>query len=138
MRIWKARLIALLTTVAMLVTLSAPVALADDDCKFRERGKKDDVFVCRDNGEREIVEVDDIVDFDDHNDLDIDADFDNAFLVSPFILSPFFFVEEIDVDCDEIDDDLDGLIDEGAICEVELEFFGGEDVDLFVEEDELF
>ena len=35
----------------------------------------------------------------------------------------FFVIEEIDVDCDDVDDDLDGLIDEGAIvCEVEVEF----------------
>jgi hypothetical protein len=31
MRIWKARLLALLTVVAMLLTVSAPAAIADDD-----------------------------------------------------------------------------------------------------------
>jgi hypothetical protein len=37
---------------------------------------------------------------------------------------PFFFaVEEIDIDCDGVDDDFDGLFDEGANCEVEIEFF---------------
>jgi hypothetical protein len=47
---------------------------------------------------------------------------DNDFF-TPFFFSPFLFVEEIDIDCDGEDDDWDGWIDEGADCEVEIEFF---------------
>jgi hypothetical protein len=50
----------------------------------------------------------------DHNDLDFDES---------FFLFPLFAVEEIDIDCDGEDDDWDGWIDEGADCEVEIEFF---------------
>ena len=40
-----------------------------------------------------------------------------------FFVNPWLFVEEIDIDCDGEDDDWDGWIDEGADCEVEIEFF---------------
>jgi hypothetical protein len=114
--------------VAMLVALSAPVALADEDCDFREHGNKDDVIGCRDDGDREVFEAEDF-EFDD--DEVFVSDFDDEFF-------PFFAVEEIDIDCDGIDDDLDGETDEGGVCEVEIEFFEGEDVEFLVDADEVF
>jgi hypothetical protein len=99
---------ALAVVVASFAAFAGP-ALADDDCDFRERGNRDDGFVCRDDGDRE---------FFDHDDFDND----DFFFYNPFLFSPFLYVEEIDVDCDEIDDDFDGWVDEGAVCEVEFEF----------------
>ena len=110
---------ALAVVVASFAAFAGP-ALADDDCDFRERGNRDDGFVCRDDGDREFFEVDDFNNDDfffDHDDFD-----DDFFFYNPFLFSPFLFVEEIDVDCDEIDDDFDGWVDEGAVCEVEVEF----------------
>ena len=134
MGIWKARLMALLTMVAMLLALSAPVALADEDCDFRERGNKADRIVCHDNGDREVFTVNEFVDEAEFDEFDEE----NFLVEDDFFLFPFFAVEEIDIDCDGIDDDLDGGIDEGGVCEVELEFFGGEDVEFLVDADEVF
>jgi hypothetical protein len=64
----------------------------------------------------------------DNDDFYFDNDYydryfdEDDFFFDPFFFSPFVFVEEIDVDCDEIDDDFDGWVDEGAVCEVEFEF----------------
>ena len=113
---------ALAVVVASFAAFAGP-ALADDDCDFRERGDRDDVVVCRDDGDREVFDVDEDDFFDDGDDFFIvEDDFDDEVFFSPFFFSPFFFVEEIDVDCDEIDDDFDGWVDEGAVCEIEFEF----------------
>jgi len=88
-------------------------AIADEDCDFRERGDRDNAVVCRDEDGREVFEVDDFY-YDDEDFFD-DEDY-------YFYYRPFLYVEEIDVDCDEIDDSFDGWIDEGAVCEVEFEF----------------
>ena len=103
---------ALAIVVASFAAMSGP-AIADEDCDFRERGDRDDAVVCRDDGDREVFEVDDFY-YDDEDFFD-DEDY-------YFYYGPFLYVEEIDVDCDEIDDDFDGWIDEGAICEIEFEF----------------
>jgi hypothetical protein len=114
---------ALAVVVATFAAFSGPAMAADDDCDFRERGDRDDVVVCRDDGDREVFDVDEDDFFDDGDDFFIvEDDFDDEVFFSPFFFSPFFFVEEIDVDCDEIDDDFDGWVDEGAVCEVEFEF----------------
>jgi hypothetical protein len=109
---------ALALVVATFAAFSGP-AIADDDCDFRERGDRDDVFVCRDDGDRDVFDTDDFFYDDFYYDED---DFEDAFYFSPYFFSPFFYIEEIDVDCDEIDDDFDGWVDEGAVCEVEVEF----------------
>ena len=96
--------LAMAAVLVGMLTLQAGPAMADDDCDFRERGNRDDVVVCHDDGDREVFEADD-------------------FYYSPFLYySPLLYVEEIDIDCDEIDDDSDGWVDEGAVCEVEFEF----------------
>ena len=125
MGIWKARLMALLSMVAMLVAFSAPVALADnDDCVIRE-----DQVVC--DGERfgvgQFVNQADLE--GDDNDGDefflsgLDDDFDS--------LGLGFGFEFEDIDCDEIEDDDDPVFDEG-LCLVEGEFLG-EDVEFLVD-----
>ena len=98
--------------VAMLVALAAP-AMANDKNERNDQhrtnifddGNRNDIFH---DGNRNDI-------FDDGNDI-----FDDG---SAFFLFPFFAVEEIDIDCDGVDDDWDGGIDEGADCEVEIEFF---------------
>lgn len=96
--------LAMAAVLVGMLALQAGPAMADDDCDFRERGNRDDVVVCHDEGDREVFEADD-------------------FYYSPFLYSsPLLYVEEIDIDCDEIDDDSDGWVDEGAVCEVEVEF----------------
>jgi hypothetical protein len=69
-------------------------------------GNRNDIF---DDGNRNNI-------FHDGNDIFDDG---SAF----FFVNPWLFVEEIDIDCDGVDDDWDGGIDEGADCEVEIEFF---------------
>ena len=109
---------ALAVVVATFAAFSGPSMAADDDCDFRERGDRDDVVVCRDDGDREVFDANDYY-YNDYYDRYFDED---DFFFDPFFFSPFVFVEEIDVDCDEIDDDFDGWVDEGAVCEVEFEF----------------
>jgi hypothetical protein len=140
MGIWKARLMALLSMVAMLVAFSAPVALADSDCELRERGDDPDRVVC--DGERFTVpqfvneaELDN--DDDDCDDFLFDCDDDDDNDLGEAFLFPFF-IEEIDVDCDGIDDDEDGEIDEGAECEFEVELFGGEEFEFSADVEDVF
>jgi hypothetical protein len=134
MGIWKARLMALLGMVAMLVALSAPVALADSDDRCRIG---DDRVVCRDDGDEEVFTQNEL-----ENELLDDGTFDDGdeFFLSGLDDDDFhglgFGFEFEDIDCDEIEDDDDPVFDEG-LCEVEGEFLG-EDVEFLVEADELF
>jgi hypothetical protein len=91
--------------VAMLVALAAP-AMANDK---NERNDQHRTNIFHDGDRNDI--------FHDGNRNDI---FDDG---NAFFLFPFFAIEEIDIDCDGVDDDWDGGIDEGADCEVEIEFF---------------
>ncbi len=111
---WKARLFMGLMLTVMLLAIAGPAMAGDnnrqerreDRQEFREERRED--FFVFDHGH----------DFDDccYDDFD---NFDNDFVFYPY----FFAVEEIDIDCDGIDDDFDGLFDEDADCEVEIEFF---------------
>jgi hypothetical protein len=105
MRRIKLVLAAAAVMVAMLVAFSAP-AMANDQNERNEQHRTT-IF---DDGNRHDF-------FDDGNRHDF---FDDG---NGFFLFPFFAVEEIDIDCDGEDDDWDGGIDEGADCEVEIEFF---------------
>ena len=107
--------------VAMLVAFSAP-AMANNKNERNDQhrttifddGNRNDIF--HDGNRNDIFHDGNRNDiFDDGNDI-----FDDG---SAFFLFPFFAVEEIDIDCDGVDDDWDGGIDEGADCEVEIEFF---------------
>jgi hypothetical protein len=111
MGIWKARLMALLSMVAMLLALAAPVALADHDDEDIGFPLGADVF---DDDEDEFGD-------DDEEDFDGDVSIES-------------------IDCfDEVDNDNDGLIDEDVddeLCRVEAEIFD-EEVVVFVEADEI-
>jgi hypothetical protein len=99
--------------VAMLVATAGP-AMADHTNRHENQDRHENRW------DRWEDRQDDCDWFDcrrgDHD--NIDFDFDEAFLFTPFLL-----IEEIDIDCDGEDDDWDGWIDEGADCEVEIEFF---------------
>jgi hypothetical protein len=71
MRTWKVRLLALTSAVAMLLAVSAPVAMADDFNRFNDRNPRNNVF----NNEGFFVG-----NFDDDNDCDHrgDCDFDDC------------------------------------------------------------
>ncbi len=108
---WKARLLMGLMLTVMLLAIAAPAIAGDNNRQERREFREDfhDDFFVFDH------------DFDGCCDDDFD-DEDVEFVEYDFV-SFFFVLEEIDVDCDDVDDDLDGLIDEGAIvCEVEYEF----------------
>lgn len=111
---WKARLLMGLMLTVMLLAIAGP-AMADNNRQERREERQE----FREEFREDFFVFDH--DFDDCCDDDFD-DEDVEFVDFDFV--PFFFVlEEIDVDCDDVDDDLDGLIDEGAIvCEVEFEF----------------
>jgi hypothetical protein len=92
--------------VAMLAATAGP-AMADNNNRHENRW---DRWEDRHHGDCDW--------FNCHRGDHIDLDLDEA-----FFLFPLFAVEEIDIDCDGVDDDWDGGIDEGADCEVEIEFF---------------
>ena len=50
--------LAMATVLVGMLALQAGPAMADD-CDFRERGNRDDVIVCNDDGDREVFEADD-------------------------------------------------------------------------------
>jgi len=116
----------------MLLAIAGP-AMADDNNRqerreerqeFREELREDFFFFDHDIDFDDCCDDDDFG-FDDEVVFVSDFGFDHEFFVSDFgLFTPFVFgIEEIDIDCDGIDDDLDGLFDEGADCEVEIEFF---------------
>ena len=115
---WKARLFIGLMLTVMLLAIAGP-AMADDNNRQERREERQEF--------REEFREDFFVfghDFDDCCDDDFEFD-EEVFFVSDFdhFVPWYFFIEEIDIDCDGIDDDFDGLFDEGADCEVEIEFF---------------
>jgi hypothetical protein len=102
--------------VAMLVATAGP-AMADHTNRherLEDRRGDCDWLDCRDDRRGDC----DWLECRNDNAHDVDLDFDEAFLFVPFLI-----IEEIDIDCDGEDDDWDGWIDEGADCEVEIEFF---------------
>ncbi len=111
MRDWKARLLVGFMLVAMMLATVAGPAMANHTERHEDR-------------------IDERQDRNDNDRFHNDSfffvnSFDNdddglVLLISPF---GFFAVEEIDIDCDGFDDDGDLSIDEGADCEIEIEFF---------------
>lgn len=77
-------LAAVAVMVAMLAVQAGP-AMADD-CDFRERGDRDDVVVCRDDGDREVFEVEDF-------------EFEDGF----FLSSDDFFFDEFEFEDGEFE-----------------------------------
>jgi hypothetical protein len=140
MGIWKARLMALLSMVAMLLALAAPVALADDDCELQRRGDQPDQVVC--DGERfgvgQFVNQADLEGDDNDGDVDNDGIFDDEFdglsLVGDDLGDDSIEID--DIDCDDIPDVDDEFFDEG-LCVVSLDVFD-EEVDVLVEAEEIF
>ncbi len=111
---WKARLFMGLMLTVMLLAIAGP-AMADDN---NRQERREDRREFREDFRDDFFVFDHDIDFDDCCDDDDDVEFVDFGFV-PW----FFFVEEIDIDCDGIDDDFDGLFDEGGDCEVEIEFF---------------
>jgi hypothetical protein len=93
---------AALAIVIMAFGAMSGQAMADEDCDFRERGDRDDVVVCRDDGDREVFEVEDY-DYDDY-------------YFSPYYFSPYAFYgydsyEDSEEYFDELEDELDEIED---------------------------
>ena len=108
---WKARLFMGLMLTVMLLAIAGPAMAGDNNRQELREERREDRQEFHHN-----IDFDDCCD-DDEIDID-DVEFVN-FVVVPLFLA----IEEIDIDCDGIDDDFDGLFDEGADCEVEIEFF---------------
>ena len=110
---WKARLLMGFMLTVMLLAIAGPAMAGDNNRQERREERQEFREEFRDDFFDH--DFDDCCD-DDFDDEDIEfVDFDFVPLC--------FVVEEIDVDCDDVDDDFDGLIDEGAIvCEYEIEF----------------
>jgi hypothetical protein len=112
---WKTRLFMGLMLTVMLLAIAGS-AMADDNNRHerredRQEWREDWREEWREDWRKEWREdfcCDDEVVFFDHG-------FD--------FVPVFYLIEEIDIDCDGFDDDFDGLFDEGADCEVEIEFF---------------
>ena len=116
---WKARLFMGLMLSLMLLAIAGP-AMADENNRQERREERQEF---REELREDFFFFDHDIEFDDCCDDDFGFD-DEVVFVSDFGFVPIFFaVEEIDIDCDGIDNDLDGLFDEGADCEVEIEFF---------------
>ncbi len=117
---WKARLFMGLMLTVMLLATAGP-AMAD---KNDRQERREDRQEFREEFREDFFGFNHDIDADDCCDDEFELD-EEVFFVSDFdfFVPHLFFVEEIDIDCDGIDDDLDGLFDEGADCEVEIEFF---------------
>ncbi len=112
MRNWKARLLVGFMLVAMMLATVAGPAMAN----HTER-HEDKIDNRQDRNDNDRFHNDS---FFFVNSFDNDDFFDD----DDFFFFPFLFaVEEIDIDCDGFDDDGDLSIDEGADCEIEIEFF---------------
>ncbi len=113
MRNWKARLLVGFMLVAMMLATVAGPAMANHTERHEDR-----IDERQDRNDNDRFHNDS---FFFVNSFDNDNDDDGlVLLISPF---GFFAVEEIDIDCDGFDDDGDLFIDEGADCEIEIEFF---------------
>jgi hypothetical protein len=125
MRRTKLVLAAAALMVAMLVAFSAPAMAnnTNDDNVQRHSSNifddnhHNDIFDDGDNCCRDHDGDFDFANFDNDFDDD-DFDFDN----NDFFFTPFFFFAIEDIDCDGVDDDFDGGIDEDAlVCVVEFD-----------------
>ena len=113
MRRIKLVLAALAVAVASFMAFTGPVMAVEcehtDEPGVIECGRNDNVFL----SEERFFEDD----FDEHGFFLEDGDVDDfGFFLFPWSL---FVIE--DIDCDGEDDDGDGLFDEDAECEIELE-----------------
>lgn len=105
---WKARLLTGLMLVAMLMAVAGPAMAADKDRHENRHDRFENRF------DRFNVDFDDC----DFHDCDFeDNDFDEDF----FLVPTLFTVEVDDIDCDGLDDDFDGLVDEDAVCVVDFD-----------------
>ena len=109
---WKARLLmGLMLLAAMLMTIAGPAMAGDKDHKDRHENRFENRF------DNRFHNFDDC----DHHDCDFDdcdfhdCDFDN------FFVPTLFTVEIDDIDCNGLDDDIDGLVDEDVVCEVDFD-----------------
>jgi hypothetical protein len=120
---WKARLFMGLMLTVMLLAIAGPAMAGDNNRQERREERRED----RQEFREEFREDDVLVfghDFDDCCDIEDDFELDEeVFFVSDFdhFVPWYFFIEEIDIDCDGVDDRWDGWIHDE--CEVEVEFF---------------
>lgn len=109
---WKARLFMGLMLAVMLLAIAGP-AMADDDNNREDRGED------RQEWREEWREHDDCgwrqCDFEEFEIEEFDIDIDDD------IVPVAFVIEDIDVDCDGIDDRWDWWINDRCEVEVELE-----------------
>ncbi len=83
--------LAMAAVLVGMLALQAGPAMADEDCDFRERGNRDDVVVCNDDGDREVFDADDYY-YDDY-DYDRYYDYDDFYFFYPYnyFYSPYSF-----------------------------------------------
>ena len=110
MKSWKARMLVGFMLVAMMLATIAGPALANDGKNVDNHHNGLNIFDDNDNNH--------------HNDFDFDNDFDDDdfdFDNNEVFFTPLFFAID-DIDCDGVDDDFDGGIDEDAlVCVVEFD-----------------
>ncbi len=119
---WKARLFMGLMLTVMLLAIAGPAMAGDNNRQERREERREDRQEFREEFREDFFVFDHNIDFDDCCDDD-EIDIDDVEFVNFGFVPLFLAIEEIDIDCDGIDDDFDGLFDEGADCEVEIEFF---------------
>ena len=86
--------LAMAAVLVGMLALQAGPAMADDDCDFRERGNRDDVIVCNDDGDREVFDVDDYYyNYYDDDDYDGYNYYDDFYFFYPYnyFYSPYNF-----------------------------------------------
>ncbi len=84
-------ILAMAAVMVGMLALQAGPAMADEDCDFRERGNRDDVVVCHDDGDREVYEADDFYADDfDYDDYYFDYYLDDDF----YFFSPYYFFDD--------------------------------------------
>ncbi len=117
---WKARLFMGLMLTVMLLAIAGPAMAGDNNRQERREERRE--------FREELREDDDFFVLDHHNGFDDcchDFEFDEEeVFVSDFDFGfvPYFYVvEEIDIDCDGIEDHWDSWIDDDCEVEVEIE-----------------
>jgi hypothetical protein len=123
MKSWKARMLVGFMLVAMMLATIAGPALANDGKNDNDNNHHNGFNIFDDNDNHHNDDFD-FVNFDNNDDFDHNDDFDDDdfdFDNNDVVFTPFLFAID-DIDCDGVDDDFDGGIDEDAlVCVVEFD-----------------